>query len=639
MFYGKWGGEEGRVNLNETDDSLREFVISPQGVVVNAGPGTGKTFALRRRANFLITKCGVDPKDIFYVTFIRGIAGQFRQELEDAGLRQREELCDEIQQMNVGTFHSLALGHLERLEGARSRAVSILFEGDPVLDDALAIIHKGPALSKEHLQIQLAHHYATAVPGQPCTDPPHWLSSFEQTCERYQVRDISMAVAELLRVYSESRDVFVNTLALSSEHFLFDEFQDFNPVEQAYAKLLCEQCSSYRIVGDVDQSIFGWRYVNSRALLEAARTLDAETVAFDTVRRCPPEVVAAANTIPANPSWNRGGLPPQLTAQRERSEPLRPWLPPLAVIRASNQRMIARAVAHILSRLVDEYANAAHYPSVLIIYFGTSDPSAKIQQELDKQYSTQASGISLIRGPGKRDAPEVETLMLLADTWSERAKPYHWRKLLALLAKNASTQCTQAVLATLRGHGWTDADGYVGLLMENLRGEGLEELAEQLQFAAGADQDDRQAFLRELNLAVPQDDVIRVARESDYHERREGCLELLGVSDSPSTSDGLTVDVVKQTQVKGMTRDIVMLYDCRKSLWEKDGGNDYEYQRVIYVCLTRATRSLVLTVADNYRDKQRARTDRPADFVNSIEQLTECCRVRADKDGVAWPED
>lgn len=113
----------GHANLGQ-----REAISSTEGpVLITAGPGTGKTYTLVQRVIYLIEQRGVSPEEIFVATFTEKAAKELvtriSNELEERGMSVN------IQEMYVGTFHSLCLRFLkENIEYTR------LKQGFRVLD-------------------------------------------------------------------------------------------------------------------------------------------------------------------------------------------------------------------------------------------------------------------------------------------------------------------------------------------------------------------------------------------------------------------------------------------------------------------------------------------------------------------------
>ncbi len=103
-------------NANETQ---REAINSTNGLVlITAGPGTGKTFTLVKRAVYLIQECGVKPEQIMMATFTEKAAKELITRITNE--LAKRDISVNVNEMYIGTFHSLCLRIIkEHLEFTR----------------------------------------------------------------------------------------------------------------------------------------------------------------------------------------------------------------------------------------------------------------------------------------------------------------------------------------------------------------------------------------------------------------------------------------------------------------------------------------------------------------------------------------
>lgn len=297
------------VSLNEQYNAIerhKAVVEHGQGLlVVVAGPGTGKTYSLLRKIESLI-EFGVDPTQIYYITFVNNIVDAFKDDIhkpkDEGGLGVDPDDLG----IHISTLHSLAfkivkvysdeLGLSEHLEvidlSPKPQSVlSQVFVGD------LFAYTKGKLIvtdkkSFDRLLSKLTESWRCnrTIPAE-CHDLAEAVELF---CQRYQVCPWDQLVAHALRAVEDNG---LPTWLQGAQHFLIDEFQDFNPSEQRLIELITEPSDSVIIVGDPDQSIYSGRSASPDGLRGLLKRPDAKTVNFVYCRRCPKRVVTAANNL------------------------------------------------------------------------------------------------------------------------------------------------------------------------------------------------------------------------------------------------------------------------------------------------------------------------------------------------------
>jgi superfamily I DNA/RNA helicase len=264
-------------------------------VRVIAGPGTGKSFAMKRRVARLLEE-GVGPHSILAVTFTRVAAEDLHRELVGMEVLGCEDL-------NGLTLHSLALRILMRnhVLGATGRIPRPLndFEIKPLEAD-MAKTHGGVrALRKKIKAFEAA--WARLQRDEPGYVQTQDDLEFEQNLSSWFIFHQSMMIGEVIpQLYTYLRDNPLAPERSEFAHILVDEFQDLNRAEQGVITLLSD-AADVCIVGDDDQSIYSFKHAHPegiRAWLE--NNLEADDLTLDDCRRCPTQVVAMANALIAN---------------------------------------------------------------------------------------------------------------------------------------------------------------------------------------------------------------------------------------------------------------------------------------------------------------------------------------------------
>lgn len=277
-------------NDNLDVESEAYFIASSDAerLRVLAGPGTGKSFAMKRRVGRLL-EIGTDPARILPVTFTRVAAEDLHRELVGMGV----EGCDSLNGM---TLHSLALKILNRnsvfdVTGRYPRPLND-FELGPLESDLAShgkkkeIRKKMNAFSAAWARLQ--HDDIGAIEDRDL--------AFESDLENWLRFHQAMLIGEVIPVTYDYLSSNPHAPERNDyDHILVDEYQDLNKVEQALIEIL-SQNGEICIVGDDDQSIYSFKHANPEGIQEWLNPGD-EDVDLTVCRRCPSDIVAMANSL------------------------------------------------------------------------------------------------------------------------------------------------------------------------------------------------------------------------------------------------------------------------------------------------------------------------------------------------------
>jgi superfamily I DNA/RNA helicase len=259
---------------------------------VVAGPGTGKSFAMKRRVARLLEE-GVAPKKILPVTFTRVAAEDLHREL----VGMKVPGCEDL---NGTTLHSLAMrilmrNHVLAATGRTPRPLND-FEIKPLEAD-LGVQFGGVKRVRKYMKA-----YESAWARLQHDEP-----GFEQTLEdqKFSKEIVSWLVfhrAMLIGEVIPQLHHYLKSNPSAEErseytHILVDEFQDLNKAEQSVIDLISET-AEICIVGDDDQSIYSFKHAHPDGIREwLANRPAADDIALSDCRRCPTTVVEMANSL------------------------------------------------------------------------------------------------------------------------------------------------------------------------------------------------------------------------------------------------------------------------------------------------------------------------------------------------------
>jgi DNA helicase-2/ATP-dependent DNA helicase PcrA len=281
--------------LDRNSPAFRIAADPSECIRVVAGPGTGKSFALKRRVARLLEQ-GANPRRVLPLTFTNVAAEDLQREMLRVGVPG----CEEIR---GSTLHALGMKILgrQRVLAATGRIARPLnrFEMQPLLYDLPTTFgNKRDREKRIHAYEAAWSRLQHEEPGY-ADDPED--QRFERTLLDWLRFHRGMLIGEIIpHVYQYLRDNPAAPERSLYDHILVDEYQDLNRAEQEVVNLL-RGVAHLCIVGDDDQSLYSFKFAYPAGIrtfpLSHLGTTDHEIV---NCRRCPERVVAMANALISN---------------------------------------------------------------------------------------------------------------------------------------------------------------------------------------------------------------------------------------------------------------------------------------------------------------------------------------------------
>ena len=356
--------------LNPDQREAVEHFAGP--LLVLAGAGSGKTRVLTCRIARLIEYHGVDPHFIMAVTFTNKAAQEMRN-------RIHKLLGAEPGGMWIGTFHAIGARILRR-HGSRlgfGPDFTILDEDDSVreikrvMDDLSVAKRWKPqavrgAISAAKNQLVSAQEYAE-IAFDPFT---RVVAEVYPTYQRrllegngFDFDDLLMKPVELFELYAEVLERYRNRF----QFILVDEYQDTNHAQYRTLELLAREHRNLCVVGDDDQSIYGWRGADIRNILEFERDFaGARTIRLERNYRSTQLLLSAANKVIAE-NKNRKGK----TLYTEND-----FGPPITLLCAADEMDEAEWIA---AEIMNQLAGSAETHRSFVVLYRTNAQSRALE--------------------------------------------------------------------------------------------------------------------------------------------------------------------------------------------------------------------------------------------------------------------
>ena len=315
------------MDLSKLNGPQLQAVTCTEGpLLVLAGAGSGKTRVLTHRIAYLISEKDVMPWNILALTFTNKAAGEMRERVE------RLVGPSGSGDMWVLTFHSFCVRILRREIDRLGYDPKFVIYDDTDQQTLIKHVIKDLNLNdKVFTPRQLASQFSAAKNHMP-HDPAAFLresGAIRQVSDAFSVYekylkknnaldfdDLLLKTVELFRTEPEVLDRY----RLRFRYILVDEYQDTNLAQYEIVRLLAGEHRNLCVVGDDDQSIYGWRGADIRNILEFEKDFPgARVIRLEQNYRSTGNILKAANLVISN---NRGRKPKTLWTERKGGDPV-----------------------------------------------------------------------------------------------------------------------------------------------------------------------------------------------------------------------------------------------------------------------------------------------------------------------------
>ncbi len=372
-----WVGDEPLLTDSPLFEGLnpaqRQAVAATEGpLLVVAGAGSGKTRVLTHRVAHLIRDRHVQPGRILAITFTNKAANEMKERV--AGL-----VGGASRSMWVSTFHSACVRILRR-EGHRlgyRSGFSIYDEADSVrlmtqvikdLDlDTKRFPPRSVKATISNAKNELVDYESFAHRGEGFYHEQ--VSDIYRLYQQRLLEASAMDFDDLLMITVELMGAFPDVVSQYRDRFRYvhvDEYQDTNRAQYVLVKELVAEHRNLCVVGDADQSIYGWRGADIRNIREFEQDFpDARIVILDQNYRSTETILQAANAVIDN---NTGRTPKNLWSDRGAGE---------SIVRfeAEDEHDEAGFVADQVDALIDEGFN----PADIAVFYRTNAQSRVLE--------------------------------------------------------------------------------------------------------------------------------------------------------------------------------------------------------------------------------------------------------------------
>jgi len=289
-------------------------------LLILAGAGTGKTRVLTARISYMVNE-GVDPKNILSVTFTNKAATEMRERVKGM---VRDGLGKKVV---LGTFHAFCARLLREFASHVGYKNNFVIYSQGEQESLLKKVLKGLLVKDETLDpsLALSRISKSKNDGKSLGDPQHSLDA--AVMEKYMdemrglnVMDFDDLLVLGVRLLEDHADVRA-TVQSRHHYVMVDEFQDTNSLQMRLLRALVPAPYNVCVVGDDDQSIYGWRGAEITNITEFENFFpNPHVVKLEENYRSTTAILHTANSLIKN---NAGRRPKSLWSRNNGSEPVR----------------------------------------------------------------------------------------------------------------------------------------------------------------------------------------------------------------------------------------------------------------------------------------------------------------------------
>lgn len=305
------------VNLSSLNPQQRLAVETIKGpVLILAGAGTGKTRVITVRIAYMVAK-GVAPNHILAVTFTNKAAREMQERVREIVPKRRSEEDDKLLKPTICTFHSLCVRilrqHIEKL-GYKKNFV-IYTESEQLAAVKKVLSHfsaKGDKVDAGQVLSVLSRFKNGGAKALGSADPNvvalanHVKARYESALHACNAVDFDDLILLTLRLFREFPDALADCRA-RYQYVMVDEYQDTNAAQFELVHFLTKEHRNFCVVGDDDQSIYGWRGAEVANIRDLEKHFpEVKVVKLEQNYRSTNNILNAANAVIKNNANRRG---------------------------------------------------------------------------------------------------------------------------------------------------------------------------------------------------------------------------------------------------------------------------------------------------------------------------------------------
>ena len=640
--------------LNGMNPRQKEAVLHTDGpLLLMAGAGSGKTRVLTHRIAYLIEEKEVNPWNILAITFTNKAAKEMKERVNAILVSGGEDVW-------VSTFHSMCVRILRR-EGdffGYNRNFTIIDSSeqltlmkrilkelniDPKKYDPRSILG---TISQAKNSLQTPQDFAKMQGSYYEEIAAKCYAAYQKELQYNQCMDFDDLIMNTIRLFEEHPDSL--TYYQNKFHYIHvDEYQDTNHAQYTLVNLLAGRFRNLCVVGDADQSIYGWRGADMQNILDFEKDYpDAAVILLEQNYRSTKNILSAANQVIEN---NSNRKPKNLWTENKEGNKI-------TYYRADNERDETR---FIVDRMQEEIrSNHRNYGDFAILY-RTNAQSRVMEETLLKANIPY----KMVGGHKFYDRKEIKDILAYLNVLANPQDSISFERIVNSPKRGIGPGSIEKLRSFASLHEWPLLEAAQNVDLANIGGkagqqlgafgEMIQEVTQMIPYLTVTELTkevlDRSGYLEDLKiqntleaqarienleefLTVTQefDKQFEQQNEEDADAPEEKLTVFLNDLALVSDIDNLEEDASQVTLMtlhaaKGLEFPVVFLIGLEEGVFPlsralMEESELEEERRLAYVGITRAEEALYLTNAFSRTLYGRTQYNRPSRFVEEIDQ-------------------
>ncbi|RBS98769.1 ATP-dependent DNA helicase PcrA [Enterococcus faecium] len=640
--------------LNGMNPRQKEAVLHTDGpLLLMAGAGSGKTRVLTHRIAYLIEEKEVNPWNILAITFTNKAAKEMKE-------RVNAILASGGEDVWVSTFHSMCVRILRRdvdfigynrnftiIDSSEQLTLMkrILKELniDPKKYDPRSILG---TISQAKNSLQTPQDFAKMQGSYYEEIAAKCYAAYQKELQYNQCMDFDDLIMNTIRLFEEHPDSL--TYYQNKFHYIHvDEYQDTNHAQYTLVNLLAGRFRNLCVVGDADQSIYGWRGADMQNILDFEKDYpDAAVILLEQNYRSTKNILSAANQVIEN---NSNRKPKNLWTENKEGNKI-------TYYRADNERDETR---FIVDRMQEEIrSNHRNYGDFAILY-RTNAQSRVMEETLLKANIPY----KMVGGHKFYDRKEIKDILAYLNVLANPQDSISFERIVNSPKRGIGPGSIEKLRSFASLHEWPLLEAAQNVDLANIGGkagqqlgafgEMIQEVTQMIPYLTVTELTkevlDRSGYLEDLKiqntleaqarienleefLTVTQefDKQFEQQNEEDADVPEEKLTVFLNDLALVSDIDNLEEDASQVTLMtlhaaKGLEFPVVFLIGLEEGVFPlsralMEESELEEERRLAYVGITRAEEALYLTNAFSRTLYGRTQYNRPSRFVEEIDQ-------------------
>ncbi len=608
------------LDLNTLNKEQLEAVKTVDGpLLILAGAGSGKTRVITYRIAHLI-EIGVYPGNILAITFTNKAADEMKE-------RVIELIGEEAKSMWISTFHSACVrilrANIEKLGYNKNFVIYDSQEQEKLIDECLKELNFDNKLYKPREILSKIGSLKDTL-----TDEEDYYKKYAddfknkvvaRTFLLYQKKlknsnalDFDDIINKTVKLFQTYPDV-LNHYQRKFKYILVDEYQDTNRAQYELINLLAKGHKNLCVVGDDDQSIYGWRGADIRNILDFEKDYPScKVIKLEQNYRCTKKILDAANYVIAN---NEQRKPKKLWTENKTGDNIKFY-------RAENERGEAR---FILDEIKDLTSTDFKYKDVAILYRNNA-----MSRVLEEALITNNIPYKVIGGFRFYDRMEVKDIMAYLKVINNPLDNISVLRIVNVPKRGIGA----STIDTIREYANQNEISIYSAILESEKIDGLNSRALNAvqkfislmgSLAAAFEKMDVPELINEVIEKTGYVDELKKENTKESTERIENIQEFYSaalefkeksedkslsafleklslVSDQDSLDDNGGITLMTLHSAKGLEFPIVFIAGCEDGIFPHYSARDdkdelEEERRLCYVGITRAKQKLYMTCA------------------------------------------